>query len=321
MPVRNEAAHLERAVAAILAQEYRRAFDICLAIAPSTDGTEALAAAIAATEPRVNVVDNPAGVTPAGLNRAIAATTGSIVVRVDGHAALSPGYIRRAVETMRRTGAVNVGGVQAARGETTFERAVATAMTSPIGSGGARFHLGGDEGAVDTVYLGVFDRAAGDAVGWFDESLHRNQDYELNIRLRQAGGVVWFDPELSVEYRPRGNPLSLAGQYYQYGLWKAEVVMRHPRSLKARQFAPAAHLVLQILALSAARRSKAALVLPAAYAAAVVVASRRAAAGEARQAVRVSVATIIMHQAWGAGALRGLARAVAIRLGRHQPAS
>ena len=176
MPVRNEAPYLERAVASILAQEYPLPFVVCLAVGPSDDDTAMVAAELAAREPRVTVVDNPAGITPAGLNAAIEATSGDVVVRVDGHAELSPGYIERAVETMRRTGAVNVGGVQDARGETAFERAVAAAMTSWLGTGGSKFHVGGDEGPVDTVYLGVFDRAAGDAVGWFDESLIRNQD-------------------------------------------------------------------------------------------------------------------------------------------------
>src|SRR5690606_4218304 len=121
------------------------------------DGTQRIAEQLAARNPRVRVVANATGTTPAGLNAAIAATSGTVVVRVDGHASLSPGYIRRAVETMRRTGAVNVGGIQAAIGHTPFERAVATAMTSWLGTGGSRFHVGGSEGPVDTVYLGVFD--------------------------------------------------------------------------------------------------------------------------------------------------------------------
>ena len=196
MPVRNEATDLRDAVAAVLAQEYPGTVQICLAVAPSTDGTEAVAAELAAEHDDVIVVDNPAGTTPAGLNAAIRATTGDVVVRVDGHAELSPGYIRRAVETLRRTGAANVGGVQRAVGTTPFEEAVADAMTSRFGTGDATFHYGGAEGPTDTVYLGVFDRAAIERVGLYDERLVRNQDYELNIRLRQAGGVVWFDPEL-----------------------------------------------------------------------------------------------------------------------------
>ena len=192
MPVRDEADHLEAAVAAVRAQDYPGRVEMCLAVAPSTDGTERDRECARRAHDDVTVVDNPAGTTPAGLNAAIRATDGEVIVRVDGHAELSPGYIRRAVETLRRTGAVNVGGIQRAEGVTPFEQAVAAAMTSRFGTGDAKFHYGGVEGPTDTVYLGVFDRAAIEAVGLFDETLVRNQDYELNIRLRASrrDGVV-----------------------------------------------------------------------------------------------------------------------------------
>lgn len=297
LPVRDETAHLESAVESVLAQDYPVPFDVWLAVAPSKDGTEALAARLAERDPRVHVVPNPAGATPAGLNAAIRASAGDVVVRVDGHARLSPGYIRRAVETMRATGAVNVGGVQAAEGETPFERAVATAMTSWLGTGGSRFHVGGSPGPVDTVYLGVFDRSAGDAVGWFDEGLIRNQDYELNIRLRASGGVVWFDPELRVGYRPRSTVRALARQYYEYGWWKAEVLRRYPGSLRARQAAPAALPFVLAAGVLGARRWRPAALAPLGYAAALAVGSRGR--------WRVALAAATMHLAWGAGFAAG----------------
>ena len=206
VPVRNEGPYLERAVTSILAQAYPRRFDVCLAVGPSDDDTGAVAARLASSDDRVQVVANPAGITPAGLNAAIAATEGSIVVRVDGHAELSDGYIRQAVLTMCRTGAVNVGGRQVPRPGAPFEEAVAAATTSRLGTGGAAYRVGGTAGPVDTVYLGVFDRAAGDEVGWFDETLIRNQDYELNIRLRAAGGTIWFSTRISGSATARGAP-------------------------------------------------------------------------------------------------------------------
>ncbi len=304
MPIRNEAAHLERAVGSILRQDYPRPFDVCLAVAPSDDGTAAIAATLAEREPRVSVVPNPAGATPAGLNAAIAATVGDVIVRVDGHAELSDGYIRRAVETIRRTGAVNVGGVQAARGETPFEKAVAAAMTSRLGTGGARFHVGGAAGPVDTVYLGVFDRAAGDAVGWFDESLIRNQDYELNIRLRKAGGIVWFDPALSVGYRPRGSLVALARQYYEYGWWKADVVRRHPGAVKLRQLAPPIAIAVVALGLVLGSRRRSALLAPLAYGSAV---AASALVGDAASG-RTATALVTIHTSWSLGFLTQLVR-------------
>ena len=300
VPVRNEGPHLERAVASILAQEYPAPFDVCLAVAPSDDDTAEVAARLAARNERVSVVANAAGVTPAGLNAAIGATAGSIVVRVDGHAELSDGYIRRAVETMCRTGAVNVGGLQVPRPETPFEEAVAAATTSWLGTGGATYRVGGVEGPVDTVYLGVFDRAAGDAVGWFDESLIRNQDYELNIRLRKAGGEVWFDPELSVGYRPRGSWKALARQYYEYGWWKAEVVRRHPDSLRLRQAAPASLPIVLAVAAARSRRQPRSLLVPLAYAGLVAGCS----IGRSRPVQAAAIAAT-MQTCWGVGFWRG----------------
>jgi glycosyltransferase involved in cell wall biosynthesis len=317
MPIRNEAAHLEEAVGAVLAQDYPGELEICLAVGPSDDGTEAIAERLAAQDPRVRVVANPSGRTPAGLNLAIAATTAPVVVRVDGHAELSAGYVRRAVETLQATGAVNVGGMQVPRGETPFERAIAIAMTSRFGTGGSRFHVGGEPGPVDTVYLGVFDRAALEAVGGFDETLIRNQDYELNVRLRQAGGTVWFDPELRVGYRPRPDVARLARQYREYGWWKYVVLRRHPDSWRLRQLVPVLATVALGVALPLALIRRTALVVPAAYAAAVTFATLTARAPLA-VARRLLVVYPVMHLSWGAGFLGSAAEAL-LRTRRRRP--
>ena len=302
MPIRNEAAHLERAVTAVLAQGYPRSFDVCLAVGPSNDHTSRMARELAEADNRVVVVENPAGVTPAGLNIAIRATSGEVIVRVDGHAELSPGYIRRAVETLSRTGAVNVGGVQHAVGETRFEEAVAVAMSSWIGTGGSKFHVGGTEGPVDTVYLGVFRRAALESAGHFDERLVRNQDYELNIRLRGAGGIIWFDPELSVFYRPRGSLRSLARQYFEYGCWKAEVTRMHPRALKLRQIAPVVITSSIGAGTILGLRQRRFLIGPISYCIGVAIAAGRIRrVGEST--VQLAIIAATMHLAWGTGFL------------------
>lgn len=298
MPIRNEAPHLRAAVEAVLSQEYPRPFDVCLAVAPSDDGTEAIANELSRSNDRVSVVENPAGVTPAGLNAAIRATDGEVVVRVDGHARLSEGYVRRAVETMARTGAVNVGGIQNAVGHTPFEQAVAAAQTSRLGTGGARYRVGGEEGPVDTVYLGVFRRTEIEAVGLFDERLIRNQDYELNIRLRKAGGAVWFDPALSVEYRPRGSLTALAKQYFEYGWWKAEVARRHPDSLRARQVAPVVLLTIVSWSLVSSRRRRRWLLIPSTY---VLIGAGGSRSASEHQTPMGLLVTPTMHLSWAIG--------------------
>ena len=252
-------------------------------------------------------MDNPSGRTPSALNAAIAASTGEIVARVDGHAVIPQGYLRRAVETLQETGADNVGGIQAAEGETTSERAVAAAMTSRFGVGNATFHYGGEAGPTDTVYLGVFRRSALERVGGFDESLIRNQDYELNWRIRNTGGVVWFDTALRVRYRPRSTLRALARQYFEYGQWKREVLRRHPRSVRARQLvAPAAVVANAGAVVLAAAHRPPWLVVPAVYVgaclAASVAAGRRHGLGVT---ARLPAVYATMHHAWGAGFLVG----------------
>jgi succinoglycan biosynthesis protein ExoA len=234
MPVLNEANYLKAAVAAILDQDYPGPLQVVLALGPSTDGTQLVASQIVAGDDRVSVVANPTGRTPDGLIAALAATSQEIVVRVDAHSELSAGYIRLAVETLERTGADNVGGIMGAVGVTKFEKAVAAAMTSPLGVGSASFHTGGNEGPAETVYLGVFRRSALDRIGGYDPAFTRAQDWEMNYRIRSTGGTVWFNPELLVTYRPRSSVRSLAKQYFEYGSWRHEVMRRHPETRKTK---------------------------------------------------------------------------------------
>lgn len=306
MPVRDEADHLRAAVAAVLGQDWPE-LEIVLAVAPSGDGTEQVARDLAAADDRVRVVPNPAGGTAAGLNAAIDVARGDVIVRVDGHAQLSDGYVRRAVATLQATGADNVGGIQRAIGDAPMQQAVAAAMTSRFGTGDAKFHYGGEPGETDTVYLGVFRRDALERVGGFDESLVRNQDYELNWRLRESGGVVWFDPELSATYHPRSSLADLASQYFQYGQWKRVVISRAPDSMRWRHLVAPVTVLGNIIGLVVGLlRWRAALLAPLTYlTATLVVAVTTTAPWRVR--LRLPAVFATMHHAWGLGFLRGTA--------------
>jgi succinoglycan biosynthesis protein ExoA len=238
MPVLNDASHVRAAVESILAQAYDGPVEVLIALGPSIDGTGELVADLAARDARVRVLENAAGSTPAGLNIGIRAAVHPVVVRVDSHSMLPSDYTRIAVETLVRTGADNVGGIMDARGETPFERAVAVAYTTPVGLGGSAFHVGGDEGPAQTVYLGVFRRSALERVGLFDETIKRGQDWELNRRLRDTGGTVWFTPQLAVTYRPRSTVERLARQMFSTGLWRGELARRFPADNGIRYFVP-----------------------------------------------------------------------------------
>nr|WP_202888318.1 glycosyltransferase family 2 protein [Kribbella solani] len=238
MPVLNEERHLEEAVGRVLEQDYPGELEVVLAIGPSKDRTEEIAAKLAEKDHRITIVPNPTGKTPAALNVGIAHARHDILVRVDGHGALTDGYITRAVEVLQESGADNVGGVMAAEGRTPTEMAVACAYRSRLGLGASTFHQGGKAGPADTVYLGVFRRAALERVGGFDETMHRAQDWELNYRIRKTGGLIWFSPDLSVTYRPRSSLSAVAKQFFHTGQWRREVIRRHPETASKRYLAP-----------------------------------------------------------------------------------
>ncbi len=308
IPVRNEARAIAAAVESCLRQDHPGPLEVVVADGMSDDGTREAVAGLAAADPRVRLVDNPARVTPGALNAAITASSGEVVVRCDAHAVLPPGYVSTAVRLLDKTGAACVGGVQKAVGITTVQRAIAAAMSTPVGVGDARFHYGGDPGPVDTVYLGVFRRDALAAVGGFDEDLRRNQDYELNHRLRLAHGpdAVWFDPALAVEYRPRASLGALWRQYFDYGVGKRAMLRRHPRSLRWRQLvAPAFVVAMAASAVALALGwTTLGLVVPVAYAAVLVLGTAVEAARRrdvAMLALPAALAT--MHTAWGLGFL------------------
>lgn len=238
MPVLNEERHLTEAVRHILSQDYPGELELVIALGPSKDRTDEIAAGLCAADPRVRTVANPSGRTPAGLNAAIAASRHEVIVRVDGHGLLAPGYLRTAVRLLAETGAANVGGVMHAEGQSVFERAVAVAMTSKLGVGNAKFHTGGAAGPAETVYLGVFRREVLEKQHGYNESFIRAQDWELNHRIREDGGLVYFSPELHVTYRPRPSVRTLAKQYFDYGRWRRVVMRTHAGTASLRYLAP-----------------------------------------------------------------------------------
>lgn len=302
IPARGEGGPLRRAVASALAQDYPGSLEVVVAAAPGE--SLRVARELAAADARVRAVANPAGTTPAALNAGIAAAGGEVVARLDTHATLPAGYLARAVELLAATGAANVGGRQVPVGGTGFARAVAAAMRSPVGSGGPRYRTGGTPGEVETVYLGVFRRQAVEAVGCFNEALLRNQDYELNHRLRRAGGRVYFHPDLEVAYHPRATVADLWRQYLDYGRWKRVVIRMHPDSLRVRQLAaPALVAALAVGAAAAlAGRWWPLAALLTAYAAILLVGAALA-TGRWRDVGPTGLALLVLHVAFGVGFL------------------
>ena len=301
LPILNEELYLRDAVISILSQDYLGNFEIVLAVGPSKDRTQEIADQLHKEDSRVIVVANPTGRTAAGLNLALKESLGTVIVRVDGHAQIPNNYISLAVELLTRTGAVNVGGMMAAVGVTTFEKSVAGAMRSPLGVGASRFHTGGAAGEVDTVYLGVFKKDALLAIGGFDERFTRAQDWELNFRLRANGGTIYFDPRLQVTYRPRSTVAALAKQYFEYGRWRRAVSRRHKGTINYRYLAPPVALSGFLLSLIMGSLIHTIFYLPAAIYLLFMAAASVTIARSISQYIYLLAVIPTMHFAWGAG--------------------
>lgn len=323
LPIRNEEAYIARALRSVLDQRYPAdRLEVLVADGRSTDRTRDIVLAIArdarqasagCPQPHVSLLDNPGGIVATGLNAALAVATGDVIVRVDGHCEIPPDFVRRAVRHLAVDDVDCVGGVLETVGETPEAEVIAAAMSSPFGFGGSAFRAGARHSMLtDTVAFPAFTRQALQRAGRFDEELVRNQDDEYSYRLRRAGGRILLATDMRARYYSRGTRRSLWRQCLQYGEYKVRVLQKHPRQMRARQFAPA----LFVLALAAS--ALLALVAPVfwplfaivvgAYALAVAMASGQAARKHRAWRWLITLPSVFatMHVAYGVGSLLGI---------------
>ena len=277
-------------------QSYPAIIEVVVADGGSTDETRAMAAAFA----NVLVVDNPRRIRPAGLNAAISAATGDVIVRVDARTALAPDYVERCVAALELSGAAIVGGQMRYEAHDARQRGVVGAMTSRLGAGPAAFRReGGEARFVDTVYLGAFNAATIREMGGYDEWSGGNEDAELAWRAQEFGGV-YLDTSIKSFYLGRDGLGPLARQFYRYGHNRARTIRTHPGSISYRQLAvPALFAGL----VSPWRRT-----VLAAYAAAILARGAVELASDPPAVPTLLVAFPVMHAAWGLGFARGITK-------------
>jgi glycosyltransferase involved in cell wall biosynthesis len=294
IPVYNEERHIDACLDAVAAQTYGRVLEVLVVDGGSSDATRDM---VTRRGGNVRLVDNPRRIQSAALNIALAEARGDLFVRVDGHCVIAPDYVESCVAALTSTGAAMVGGAMCPQAEGWLREGVAAAMTSPFGVGPARFHVGGEAGWVDTVYLGAYPTDLGRRVGGYREDVGVNEDAEFAIRMRPNGGVR-FDPSIRSTYTPRGSLRAVTRQFYRYGRSRATTIRRHPKSIAPRQLVAPLFLV----SLATPWRGKAL----GAYGAVLVVAAAQQARRQPRAVPGLLLTLPAMHLPWAAGFWRGL---------------
>jgi len=254
----NEIKHIREFLDSVLSQDMEGiSWEVIIADGMSDDGTRDVIEEYSRRTPQLRVITNSGHIVSTGLNAAIRAARGDIIIRMDAHTFFGTDYCRRCVETLEHTGADNVGGPARTRADGIRAQAVAAAYHSSFSTGGARFHDVDYEGWVDTVPYGCWYKSTLERIGMFDEALVRNQDDELNLRLIRAGGKIWQSPKIVSWYSPRPHLSSLFRQYFQYGFWKVAVIRKHHIPGSWRHVVPIGFVLANILLLSGIVMTKA----------------------------------------------------------------
>ncbi|MEM4218298.1 MAG: glycosyltransferase family 2 protein [Candidatus Methanomethylicaceae archaeon] len=309
IPMRNEERYIAQCLESILANDYPKdRLEILVIDGMSTDRSREIVQDYAKHYPFLRLLDNPKRIQSAALNIGIRESKGKIIIRMDAHTLYASDYIRRCVELLETTEAANVGGLQRAMGTGYISNAIAIATTTPFGIGNAYFRYAEKEMWVDTVYLGAWRKSTLEALGGFNEDWVVNEDYELNYRLRKAGGKILLSPEIKCWYYVRPSLKALARQYFRYGFWRVKTLVAYPDSLRWRQLAPPTLVIALLLSLGILPINwMLGITVPALYLVANLVASIWTASRKGwKYLPLLPVVFAIIHLSWGTGFLAGL---------------
>ncbi len=314
IPCLNEETTIQGVLEAICQQTYPlNCIEVLIADGLSQDGTRAGILLFQQKHPEINikVLDNPKKAIPSGLNLAANAASGSILLRLDAHCCPEPDYVARSVAGLQLGRGQNVGGLWIIKpsGDSWVSRSIALAAAHPFAVGDAKYRYSQEAGPVDTVPFGCFYRKYWQDLGGYDEGLQSNEDYELNTRIRNAGGVVWFDPDIRSVYYSRATWRELAQQYWRYGYWKIRMLRKYPDSLRWRQALPPLFVIALVGLFFCGFFNKIAAVLwlmmIILYFLALLVGAIPAAIKnkDLSAVIGIPVSAMIMHFSWGAGFL------------------
>ena len=248
LPIRNEERYIEACVESIFKQDYPAdRMEVIFVDGCSEDRTVELLRAMQVRYPQIRILSNPDRTVPYAMNIGIRNSTTKIIVRLDVHAEYMPDYVRLSVETLLTRECENVGGVVDTRGRGFMGEAIAAMLATPLGVGNSQFRTTDEDAYVDTLAFGCFHRDLFDRIGYYDERMTRNQDNELNYRIRKNGGKVFLNHKVRSIYYCRDTIRGIMKMGFVNGKWNVITMALVPGSMSVRHFVPMVFVLSTIL--------------------------------------------------------------------------
>ena len=253
IPCRNEEKYIGKCIDSILQQDYpKEDFDVFIVDGESTDRTKDIVQEYCTKEKNIHILDNPEKTAPFAMNIGIENSKGDIIIRMDAHAWYSPKYVSTLVHYLKTTNADNIGCVWITDvlNKTAKTLSIKEVLASPFGVGNSSFRTGTDKiMEADTVPFGCYRREIFEKAGYYNTKLTRNQDIELNKRIKANGGKIYLIPDALCTYYARETFGAIAQNNYRNGLWNILTVKitKNFSSLSLRHFIPLIFLLSLIL--------------------------------------------------------------------------
>lgn len=252
VPAWNEEAAIENCLRSLIEGDpFMKDVKVVVADGGSTDQTLAILEALQAEFPNIGILHNPDRLQSAGINRVVdqqAEASHQFLIRCDAHAHYPNGYVRKVAESLAaRSNAASVAVPMDSVGEGSFAKAGAWIVDTKLGSGGSAHRGGTGSGWVDHGHHAGFRLDWFRKIGGYDTSFSHNEDAEYDHRIGLAGGRVWLDADIRLEYHMRPSLRTLARQYWTYGKGRARTVRKHQMKPRLRQMIPVAHVALLAL--------------------------------------------------------------------------
>lgn len=313
IPTLNEGRTIETIVRKLASEaKYLPNLNIVVVDGGSSDSTKSIVNALAREITCLHFLENSGKIQSKGVN--LVARTwrddAEILIRCDAHAIYPDFFIGKLLKSLRVSGADSVVIPMDSVGGSIVQKAIAWTSDSSIGSGGAAHRGGRKSGFVDHGHHAAFILETFLRLNGYDETFSQNEDAEYDCRLRAIGGKIYLDANIRIKYLPRSSFLTLWYQYFGYGMGRSRTVLKHPRSLRARQLAVPLHILAIAVSILLFSLFHVAFFLgwPIFYILLLCLISVRA-MSKHRSSVGLltGVAAFIMHTSWGLGFLTGLA--------------